>query len=182
MSQNAQIKWQVADTTARDLLVVTVAEVGFFAKVLASGGSLYQAIKAGTGSGCWSSDDSSLLLPKTSFTVPVTVADQVDLVGADGQIVYWVSPIAGTINKIYAVIDGALTTGNAVLTGKIGATGITGGVVTCTQVASAAGSKFSATPSALNVLAVGDVLSFTVSGTQDATKHATISALITPTV
>ena len=182
MSLGPLIRWQVADTTARDLLTVGPQDVGFFVKVLSGSGALYQAVQGGTGSACWQSDVTSTLLPKTSFTVPITVHDAVDLIGGNAAVVRWAAPLAGTITLIKAVIDGALTTGNAVLTGKIGSTSITGGAVTCTQAASAAGSVFTATPSAANVLAVGDVLSFTVSGTQDAAKFAKITIAFTPTV
>ncbi len=122
----------------------------------------------------------ALKLAITSFKVPVTVVDSIDLIGGNGAIVRWASPLAGTLTLFKCVIDGALTTANAVLTGKIGATGITNGVITCTQAGSAAGSVFSASPSALNVLAVGDVLSFTCSGAQDAAKFGKITAMITP--
>lgn len=180
MSLNAQVRWEVADTTARNLIQVGHAEVGLFCRVL-TGGYLFQAVAGGTGASCWSGWSDKLTI--TSFpAVPVTIAEAVDLVGGNGAVVRWASPIAGTISKIEAVINGALTTGNAVLTGKIGSTAITGGVVTCTQSGSAAGSVFSATPSAANVLAVGDVLSFTVSGTQDATKTACVSIAIVPTL
>jgi hypothetical protein len=104
----------------------------------------------------------------------------IDLVGANTEVKRVVSPIAGTIEKIYSVIDGALTTGNATLTAKIGATAVTDGAITVTQAGSAAGDVDSVTPSAANVLAVGDVLSITVGGTNDATKLGHVIFLITP--
>jgi len=101
-----------------------------------------------------------------------------DLTSASALIYYIVSPVAGTITKIWAVINGALAVGNATLTGKIGATAITNGVVTLVQSGSAAGDKFYATPSALNVVAAGDVISFTVGGTNTAAKTAEVSLRI----
>lgn len=89
-----------------------------------------------------------------------------------------VSPVAGTITKIWSVIDGVLTTGNATLTGKIGATSITNGLITITQAGSAAGDVDSATPTALNTVAVGDVLSVTVGGTNATASSAEVSFLI----
>lgn len=89
-----------------------------------------------------------------------------------------VSPVAGTITKIWSVIDGVLTTGNATLTAKIGATAVTNGLVTITQAGSAAGDVDSATPTALNVVAVGDVVSFTVGGTNATASSAEVSFLI----
>ena len=65
-----------------------------------------------------------------------------------------------------------------VLTGKIGSTAITNGVVTCTQAASAIGSVFSATPTAANTVAAGDNLNFTLSGTQDAAVGAVMVVVV----
>jgi hypothetical protein len=92
-----------------------------------------------------------------------------------------VTPVAGTVTKIYSVIDRALTTGNATLTGKIGTTAITNGAITITQAGSAAGDVDSATPSALHTVVAGDVLSVTVGGTNDASgSSATVTFLIEP--
>lgn len=113
--------------------------------------------------------------------MPITVTPSVSLVGATAAVVRWVSPVAGTIDKIHTVIDGALTTGDATITAAIGGVAVTNGVVTITQVASAAGDKDSATPTAAKTVAVGDLVTFTVGGTNDAAKNAAISILITPT-
>lgn len=75
------------------------------------------------------------------------------------------SPYAGTITSITSITEGVLTTGDATLTGKIATVDITDGVITITQVGSAAGDKDAATPSALNVVAVDDEISLTVGGT-----------------
>lgn len=89
-----------------------------------------------------------------------------------------VSPVAGQVTKIWTVLEGALATGDATLTSKIGATSITDGVVTITQVGSAAGDVDSATPSAAKTVAVGDVLSVTCGGTNTNAVGATITFLI----
>lgn len=86
-----------------------------------------------------------------------------------------VSPVAGVITKIWSVTNGVLTTGDATLTAKIGATGVTGGVITITQSGSAAGDVDSATPTAARTLAVGDVLSVTVGGTNATATAAHVS-------
>ena len=113
--------------------------------------------------------------------MPITVTDSVSLVGATASVVRFVSPVAGTIDKIHTVIDGALTTGDATITAAIGGVAVTNGVVTVTQAGSAANDKDSATPSAAKTVAVGDLVTFTVGGTNDAAKTAAISILITPT-
>ncbi len=94
--------------------------------------------------------------------------DIADLVGGNAAVYRVVSPVAGTIKKIYSVLEGhALTTGDATLTSKIGATAITNGQATITQAGSAIGDVDVATPTALNVVAIGDVVSVTVGGTND---------------
>lgn len=104
----------------------------------------------------------------------------INLVGATAEVKRVVAPVAGTIAKIYSVIDGALTTGDATLTAKIGATAVTNGVLTVTQAGSAAGDVDSATPTAANTVADGDVLSITVGGTNDAVKLGHVIFVITP--
>lgn len=89
-----------------------------------------------------------------------------------------VSPVAGTITLIKSVIDGVLTTGDATLTGKIGATAITTGVITITQSGSAAGDVDTCSPSALNVVAAGNVISVTVGGSNATASGADVAILI----
>lgn len=91
-----------------------------------------------------------------------------------------VSPVAGEISRIDSVLKGAaLTTGNATLTGKIGGTAITTGVITITQAGSAIGDKDTCAPSALKTVAAGDEIQFLVGGTNDgALAFAEVSLLI----
>jgi hypothetical protein len=104
----------------------------------------------------------------------------ISLVGATAEVKRIVSPVAGTIDKAHSVIDGALTTGDATLTLKIGAVAVTDGVITVAQAGSAAGDVDSATPSAAKTVAVGDVISITVGGTNDAAKLGHVTLVITP--
>lgn len=104
----------------------------------------------------------------------------VSLVGADTKVLRIVSPVAGDIAAIRTVLNGALTTGDATLTGKIGAAAITTGVVTITQAGSAAGDVDSAAPTAAKTVAVGEVISVTVGGTNDAAVTADVVVVITP--
>lgn len=92
---------------------------------------------------------------------------------------YLASPVAGTISKIYSVISGAIGTADAVLTPKIGAVAITDGVITVTQAASAAGDVDSSTPSAANVVAVGDQINITTNGASTNTIIGTFTIEIT---
>jgi hypothetical protein len=75
------------------------------------------------------------------------------------------SPARGKVVQISSIIEGVLTTGDATLTGKIGTTAITGGVITITQSGSAAGDQDYANPTAANDVVEGDELSLTCGGT-----------------
>ena len=99
-----------------------------------------------------------------------------NLVGADAKVYRVRSPVAGTLKTTGSVIDHALATGPATLTTKINTTAVTDGVVTIAQAGSAAGDPDVATATANNTVAVGDVLSVTVGGTNtdvDATANVT---------
>jgi len=101
----------------------------------------------------------------------------VDLTNGDSG--YVVAPLAGTITKIQSVLlGGAVTTNDAVVTGKIGSTAITNGVVTIAQDGSAIGDVDVASPSAANVVAAGDLIKFTVSGTPGGSRTANMSILV----
>lgn len=93
------------------------------------------------------------------YTLSRTIVD----VSAEASY-YVVAPHAGTITKIYTVVDGAVLTADVTVTAKIASTGVTDGVVTVTQSGSAAGDVDSATPSAANTVTAGQAIEFVVSG------------------
>jgi hypothetical protein len=90
------------------------------------------------------------------------------------------SPVGGVITKIKSVLEGhVLTTGDATLTAKIGATPITTGVITITEAGSAIGDEDSCAPSAARTVAEDGVISITVGGTNDnGTATAKVTILI----
>lgn len=98
---------------------------------------------------------------------------------SSATVVHLPSPVAGTISKITTIINGAITTANAILTGRIGSTAITGGAVTIPFSGSAAGQVNSATPTALNTVAVGNNINFTSNNASINTVRATIVVEIT---
>jgi len=106
--------------------------------------------------------------------------DPISTKASDAQVVRVVSPVAGTVDKIYSVLNAALATGDATLTAAINATPITSGVITITQAGSAAGDLDVATPSAAKTVAIGDVIKLTGGGASTATSTASVSLLITP--
>jgi len=111
-------------------------------------------------------------LKKVYLTVDMTTI-------SSAAVVYLPSPVAGTITKITTIINGAIATANAILTGRIGSTAITSGAVTIPFSGSAAGQVNSATPTALNTVAVGNNINFTANNASTNTVRATIVVEIT---
>jgi hypothetical protein len=117
---------------------------------------------AGTGKNAPVMDTLGAIAAITSTTQYI---QSIDIVDASAEAVYYfVAPFAGTIAKIYTVIDSAVLTADVTITGKIGAAAITNGVVTITQSGSAAGDIDEATPTAANVVTAGQAVNFTVTG------------------
>jgi len=89
---------------------------------------------------------------------------------------YIVSPFAGTIVKIYSVIDGTIASANKTLTASIGGVAVTNGVITIAYSGSAAGDVDSCTPTALNTIAAGQAIKIAAAGaTTNAVRvHVTI--------
>lgn len=177
--------FRFANSTSTDQ--ITIADIGNIAyavddqTVAKTSGSFTRSpvgfIRGVDDQGVWiefCEDDLGAALKNAKAYVTVRVAT---LVGTN--VYRAVAPVAGRITKIWSVIEGALTTGDATLTAKIGATAVTDGVLTITQAGSAAGDVDSATPSAANVVAAGDGLSVTVGGTNATASAAIVTFEIT---
>lgn len=93
------------------------------------------------------------------YSVFLDIAD-----GSAEETYYVICPHAGTIKSIMTVIDGAVSTADITITGKIGATTITDGVITIGYSTSAAGDIDTQLPSANNVVTAGQAVNFTVTG------------------
>lgn len=92
----------------------------------------------------------------------------------------WIpSPVAGTISKIYTIINGAIATADAVITAEINTVAVTDSTVTIAYSGSAAGDVDSSTPSAANTVAVGDKIELITNGASTNTVIATIVVVIT---
>lgn len=91
-----------------------------------------------------------------------------------------VSPIAGTIDKIYSTIDNAITVANAALSFEIAGTAVTSGGITVATASSAAGDVDSATPSAENAVTAGQAIEMITDGGSTTACRATITFVITP--
>lgn len=92
---------------------------------------------------------------------------------------YIPSPVAGIISKVSVILGAAITGANSTITTKIGSTSVTGGAITVAYSGSAAGSVFSATPTAANTVVAGDNINFTTDGASSTTSRGTIVVEIT---
>lgn len=108
------------------------------------------------------------------------VIARADLIAASAEVYAYVhrGPDA-TIEQIDTRLTDALAVGDATITPAIDGVGVTDGVVTIAQAGSAAGDLDTATPSALNVMTDGQVLTLTVGDSNTAAVFADISLDIT---
>ena len=88
--------------------------------------------------------------------------------------------VAGTIVGIQAVLGGTITTANSAITFNIGGVGITNSAITAAFAASTAGTTFTSTPTANNVLAVGNVLNALTDGGSTGVQPLYIVYRVTP--
>lgn len=108
------------------------------------------------------------------MTVLTTRIDDISTAGS-----YWVvSPYAGTIKKVYTVINGAITVADAGITLKIGGTPVTGSAITIANASSAAGDVDSSTPSAANTVTAGQAIEVVTDGASTGTVSAVVSIVI----
>jgi hypothetical protein len=128
----------------------------------ASANTVYVA--DGAGSGAWEKIDEDAIntssiknVNKMYLTYEITTLNP-------AASYFMVVPVAATLEKIYSVIDGAITGANNVMTFEIGGTLVTNGTVTITQSGSAAGDVDEAIPTATNVLTAGQALEIISNG------------------
>jgi len=91
-----------------------------------------------------------------------------------------VCPFAGDIQKIWSVLDGAITGANCGFTFEIGGTAVTDAAITITQSGSAAGDVDSSTPTAAKTLTAGQPIEITSDGGSTGAKSCTFTFEITP--
>lgn len=104
---------------------------------------------------------------------------RLDLIGANAQVYAYVHQGADAlITSIDSRLTAALAVGDATITAAIDGVAVTGGVVTITQIGSAPGDLDSATPTALNTITAGQVLTLTVGGTNTAAVFSDVSVAL----
>lgn len=142
-----------------------------------SGGALKIAGTAVTSSAAELNITDGVTATATELNETFLTVEIVDVSTASS--VWVVSPHAGTVSKIYSVINGTIATAPAVLDPQIGGTSITDGGISITESGSAAGDIDSSTPSAANVVTAGQAIEVATSGASTNTISAVITLVIT---
>ena len=91
-----------------------------------------------------------------------------------------IAPVPGSISSISCLSDTAISDTPTILTAAINGTNITGGAVTITSAGSNSYTRYTATPSALNTVAAGDVLKVTSDGGTNTASNGYCVLYITP--
>lgn len=117
------------------------------------------------------------------YTPPVShrfITARIDDISEADQ-VYVVPGFRGRIRNISSVIEGAITSVDAVLTAKIGGTAVTGGVITVAYSGSAAGTVDSCTPTAARTFTASDAIEVETNGGSSGARQVMITIECEPT-
>jgi len=132
----------------------------------------------GAGSGAWEKIDVDSINTSSVKNVNLHALTYKfeDISTASSQWV--VAPLAGDIQQIYTVIDGAIATADCGISFEIGGVAVTGGGVTVTQSGSAAGDVDSATPSGANTVTAGQAIEVISDGASTNAVDMTVTFLM----
>lgn len=138
------------------------------------GGTVYHA-----SIGVTANDGTNVSVTQSGFVEQVF--QKISSKGSDAEVFEYVPSFAGMIANLRGILNAALATADATATLAINGVNVTTGVLTLTQAASAQGSRFTVTPTALNTFAAGDKITLTVGGgsTATGTFNATLKMLST---
>jgi hypothetical protein len=112
-------------------------------------------------------------MPLNHRALTVTLAD----ISADTS-AWVVSPWDGYIVEIWSTISAAITGADCTITATLGATAITGGVITIANGSSAAGDVDVCYPTALNYVSKGQVIQLDSGGESSTTSIGTFTIVI----
>jgi hypothetical protein len=113
-------------------------------------------------------------------TAPIVVSGQITDVSS-ALACYCVSPVDAVVSAVYSALGGPITLADAAITTAINGTPITGGGLTVGYDGSAAGDVDSATPSAANTVAPGDLLTAASDGGSTDTATLDVFFVLSPT-
>ncbi len=117
------------------------------------------------------------------YTPPVShrfITARIDDISSADQ-VYVVPGFRGRIKKISSVIEGAISSADAVLTAKIGGTAVTGGTITVANSGSAAGDVDSCSPTAARDFSASDAIEIETNGGSSTARQVMITIECEPT-
>ena len=121
------------------------------------------------------------LLASTSELNSVFLFGRIPDVSTQNSAAFVVSPVAGTLSKIYTVLEGAIITAPAVLTASVdGGTNVTA-TISITHTSSAEGDVDSCVPADNNAVSVGSYLKLNSAGASGNTIAADVIFEITLT-
>lgn len=118
----------------------------------------------------------STMVKKRPVYVPGIITD----ISTAGS--FFVAVPAGTISKIFVAIDHAITVADAGLSFEIDGTAVTGGGITIPYATAAAGSVYTAEPTAANVVGADGAIEMITDGASTTSCRATVTFEIIPTV
>lgn len=111
--------------------------------------------------------------------VNVSVSGHLTDISTAGQVFIPVTEeLQGEVIEIRTAINGAIATGDAVLTPKINGTAMTNGAITVTQSGSAAGDVDVSRPTSNRTIAVGDAIEIETDGASTNTVSVSITLTI----
>ena len=184
---DATITFEIATVAVTDG-TITIANVGSAAGIVdtctpsaARTVTAGQAIEIITDGGSTDAAKATVVIeitPSATNQKKYVIGEIADI--STGASSWTVAPIAGTISKIYTVIDGAIITVDAGISFELGGTAITDGGITVDFASSAAGIVDSSNPSALNVVAAGDAIEIITNGLSTNAVKAVVVFEITP--
>jgi hypothetical protein len=131
----------------------------------ASAGTVYVA--NGSGSGAWTAQKGSVYALTRTFDDVSTAADM-----------YVAIPKNGTIARIEAVLDAAITLANSAVTFSIGGVAVDSSALTIAFSGSAPGTEFNSTPSGHNTVVAGNVLKISTDGASSTVAKLSVTVLI----
>lgn len=109
--------------------------------------------------------------------LPITVSLPTITALAGAAVIVCPAPFPGTVVAIKGAANAAFTATDIVITGRIGTNAITNGALTLPTAGSAFGTTATATPTAANTFATGDILNVTVTGGVGAVNGAVVFIL-----
>lgn len=116
--------------------------------------------------------------PTATVLEKYVIAEIADISSAASS--WTIAPVAGTIENIWTVIDGAIITVDAGITFELGGTAITGSAITIAFSGSAAGTIDTSAPSALNIVTQGQAIEIITDGASTNAVKAVVILEILP--